>query len=76
VESENVVSDVEIRGAMDRAAMNAFLNEPVLARIATVRGTGRMWCRCGSTGTAKASGWRRGLASRSRRTSRRIHIEP
>jgi hypothetical protein len=52
VESENVVSDVEIRGAMDRAAMNAFLNEPILARIATVRGTGRMWCRCGSTGTA------------------------
>jgi nitroimidazol reductase NimA-like FMN-containing flavoprotein (pyridoxamine 5'-phosphate oxidase superfamily) len=32
------VSDVEIRGAMDRAAMHAFLNEPVLARIATVRG--------------------------------------
>jgi nitroimidazol reductase NimA-like FMN-containing flavoprotein (pyridoxamine 5'-phosphate oxidase superfamily) len=37
VESENIVSSVEIRGAMDCAAMNAFLNEPVLARIATVR---------------------------------------
>jgi PPOX class probable F420-dependent enzyme len=32
------VSEVEIRGAMDRAAMDAFLREPVLARIATVRG--------------------------------------
>ena len=32
------MADVEIRGAMDRNAMNAFLNAPVLARIATVRG--------------------------------------
>ena len=31
------MAEVEIRGAMDRGAMNAFLHEPVLARIATVR---------------------------------------
>jgi nitroimidazol reductase NimA-like FMN-containing flavoprotein (pyridoxamine 5'-phosphate oxidase superfamily) len=31
------VGEVDIRGEMDRAAMDAFLAEPILARIATVR---------------------------------------
>jgi PPOX class probable F420-dependent enzyme len=37
VGSTDFVAEVEIRGAMDREAMNAFLSEPILARIATVR---------------------------------------
>jgi nitroimidazol reductase NimA-like FMN-containing flavoprotein (pyridoxamine 5'-phosphate oxidase superfamily) len=31
------VAEVDFRGAMDREAMNAFLGEPVLARIASIR---------------------------------------
>ncbi|MBA2518776.1 MAG: pyridoxamine 5'-phosphate oxidase family protein [Chloroflexia bacterium] len=32
------MTDVDMRGPMDRTALNAFLSEPVLARIATIRG--------------------------------------
>jgi PPOX class probable F420-dependent enzyme len=32
------VTEVDLRGAMDRAALDAFLQEPNLARIATIRG--------------------------------------